>query len=54
MEAQIPEYWIVDPEQSTITVNRPGDSSGTTRDTLVWQPSGAPQPLAIDVANVFG
>jgi Uma2 family endonuclease len=53
-DARIPEYWIVDAEHAAITVIRPGEPGVTVRETLMWQPAGVPQPLAIDVAGVFG
>lgn len=53
-DARIPEYWIVDAEQAAITVIRPGEPPVTVRDTLVWQPAGVQQPLAIAVAGAFG
>jgi Uma2 family endonuclease len=53
MEAGIPEYWIVDPETSTITRVRPAAMDETFGDRLPWSPSGAREPLIVDLAHVF-
>ena len=53
-DARIPEYWMVDPEQGAITVVRPGQPPMIVRETLLWQPHGTVEPLAIPLARVFG
>ncbi len=52
-ELRVPEYWMADPEQRTITVVRPGAGDVTVRDRLTWNPAGATEPLVIELASVF-
>jgi Uma2 family endonuclease len=54
LEARIPEYWMVDPEQRTVTVVRPERERVTVTDTLTWQPAGVAEPLTIRLEDVFG
>jgi len=53
MDATIPEYWIVDPEGKTITRLRPGGRQEPVNDRLVWSPEGAPEPLDVNLREVF-
>lgn len=52
-EVQIPEYWMIDPERREVTVFRAA-SKTTVKDTFVWHPSGADEPLTISVASICG
>ena len=54
MDAGIPEYWIIDGEERAVLVIRPGHEDVVAGETLTWHPSGAAQPLVIDLADVFG
>ena len=54
VDAEIPEYWIVDPAQRNITIVKPGEEDFVARDSLTWTPPGAAQPLTFPVASVFG
>ncbi len=51
--SNVPEYWIVDGFEREVTVCRPGESDRTIRDSLVWFPQGAPEPLTIPLAELF-
>ena len=53
MDAGVAEYWIVDAEERSITVVRPGAAELTTHDLLSWSPKGASNPLSFRVADVF-
>ena len=53
MDVQIPEYWMVDGESRTITIVCPGESDRRVDDALTWQPSGASEPLVIQVGGIF-
>ena len=52
-DARIPEYWIIDPEQKTVTVVARNEVDHTCREVLVWFPSGAEEPLEIRLGDVF-
>ena len=49
----IPEYWMIDPDDRTIRVARPGDADVTVSDRLMWKPRAASQPLVIDLPDLF-
>ena len=53
LDVVIPEYWIVDREHRTIRVVRPGSADADLSTTLVWHPTGASEPLALDIALLF-
>jgi Uma2 family endonuclease len=53
VDAGVPEYWIVDREHRTIRVVRPGSEDAGLSTTLIWHPSGASEPLVIDVGLLF-
>lgn len=53
-EAGIPEYWMVDSDDRTITIVRPGHDDVVASDTLTWHPAGAAGPLSIKLDSVFG
>jgi Uma2 family endonuclease len=52
----VPEYWVVDPEERVVWVWR--FAAGSTdpervTDTLRWHPTGAADPLELDLADLF-
>lgn len=50
----IAEYWIVDLDARLVERWRPVDSRPEVlAETLEWHPSGAPEPLAIDLPALF-
>ena len=53
IDAQIPEYWIVDRDRRTIRVVRPGRDDADIETTLLWHAADASEPLSIDVAGLF-
>ena len=53
-EAGIPEYWMVDSDERTISVARPGHEDVIARETLTWHPAGAALPLTFHLDDVFG
>ena len=52
-DARIQEYWIVDPEQKTVTVIARNELDRTVRDTLVWYPAEAAEALEIKLSDIF-
>ena len=55
-EFGIPEYWVLDPEQRCVWVWR--FAAGVTEperidERLVWHPSGAPEPLELEVGRLL-
>lgn len=50
----IDEYWMVDPDERTVTVVRPGHADRTVTDSLEWSPAGAAEPLVVRLAEIFG
>ena len=54
MEKGIPEYWIVDGGARTLTVVLPDREPAVVTDRMTWSPADAREPLAFDVARVFG
>lgn len=53
LDLGIPEYWIVDRRERTIRVVRPGQADTICVDALTWHPTGAAEPLVVDVQGVF-
>jgi Uma2 family endonuclease len=53
MDAEIPDYWIVDGETRSIRAVRPGADDVVTTTTLIWSPAGAPEPLIVEVVRLF-
>lgn len=49
----IPEYWIVDQDDASVTVVRPGAPDLRVTDTLRWHPQSTVPPLEIQVADLF-
>src|SRR5262249_29916371 len=54
IDAGVEEYWIVDPEENTITSIRAERADVVSRDQLVWAPTGAEATLTLDIASIFG
>lgn len=50
----VPEYWTVDLAQRAVERWRPGsEQPETTEGTLLWHPSGANEPLLVDLRALF-
>ena len=47
------EYWVVDADERAVTVVRPGRSDERAVGTLAWHPTGASEPLTIDLSALF-
>jgi Uma2 family endonuclease len=54
LDAGIAEYWMVDPEDASITIVRPGREDETVRDQLAWSPRADAPELDLQLADVFG
>jgi len=54
MDAGVPEYWIVDGADRTITIVKPASDDEIVRDRMCWHPNGASEALCFDVSDVFG
>lgn len=52
-KAGIPDYWIVDSEDRTISVVRPNQDDIVVDGVLTWQPAVARKVLRINVAALF-
>jgi len=53
LDLRIPEYWVVDGEERTILVVRPGMKDVRQRARLEWRPTGAAEPFVLDVMEYF-
>ena len=53
-EHVIPEYWIVDGDERSVTVAQPGRDPIAVRDVLTWNPAGAREPLTFTLSQLFG
>lgn len=49
----IPEYWIVDGDDRTVTIVRPGHADVVATESMSWHPAGAAEPIAIALEHVF-
>lgn len=50
----VPEYWTVDLERRVVERWRPSsERPELAKSTLLWHPSGADEPLVIDLATLF-
>ena len=54
LDANVAEYWIIDPEARSVLVVRPGESDYRTIGHFTWTPAGARESLVIEVAAIFG
>ena len=52
--AGIEQYWMVDGEDRTVRIVRPGVEDVTVRESLHWHPAGVAAPLVISLADIFG
>jgi Uma2 family endonuclease len=52
-EARISEYWIVDGDARTLTSCATGRADLVLADRVTWHPSGAADPLAFDLGDIF-
>jgi Uma2 family endonuclease len=50
----VPEYWVVDLDARVVERTRPDDERiELLAQTLAWHPAGAPEPLTLDLAELF-
>jgi Uma2 family endonuclease len=53
LDAGVAEYWMIDPEEQTLTVVRAGEADVVVRDRLTWSPPDASAPLGVEVDDIF-
>lgn len=53
LDADVPEYWIVDGEERVIRVVRRGVDDHEVADQIAWHPAGAARPFVLDVRAYF-
>jgi Uma2 family endonuclease len=53
LDAGVAEYWMIDPEEETITVVRAGEADVVVHDRLTWSPPSAAAPLEFEVGALF-
>jgi Uma2 family endonuclease len=51
MDAGVPEYWIVDPEERSIAIVR-SDWERESASSMTWAPAGADAPLKFEVGRI--
>jgi len=49
----IPEYWILDGEERTVRIIRPGVADVAATESMIWRPSGVSEPLVFALTEVF-
>jgi Uma2 family endonuclease len=50
----VPEYWVVDLDARVVERTRPDDERiELASQALAWHPAGAPEPLTLDLAELF-
>ena len=54
MEAGVAEYWIVDAEDRSIRVVRPGEPDRVERERVAWLPPRGDVVLTVSIDDVFG
>jgi Uma2 family endonuclease len=52
-DAGVAEYWMIDPEEQTLTVARAGEADVVVRDRLTWSPPGSSAPFEFEVGTLF-
>ena len=52
-DAGVEEYWMVDPEERTITARRRDGTEEVIHDMMTWRPATAAEPLAFSVSDIF-
>jgi Uma2 family endonuclease len=50
----VPDYWIVDTDERSITLIRPGSADLEVRDLFEWPPPGVGATLEVNLDDVFG
>jgi Uma2 family endonuclease len=53
MRAGIDEYWIVDHKRRSVRIVRRGEPDVEAADRVTWFPTGAGDPLVIDLPALF-
>jgi Uma2 family endonuclease len=52
-DCKVGEYWVADPDDTSITRVRAGEEDTSARDALVWHPRGSSRALVVNVEKVF-
>ncbi|HEX9563369.1 MAG TPA: Uma2 family endonuclease [Gemmatimonadaceae bacterium] len=53
-KVRVPDYWIVDVDDRSITVVRPGGADLVVRDSFEWSPPAVGATLEVNLDDVFG